>query len=101
MDQWRRKVERVGNLNYPEAARKEGLSGRLILEVGLNVNGEVESVAIKKSSGHPTLDRAARKIVYLAGPYAPFPDTIRHEVDTLYITGTWRFIQEGLTTTVQ
>ncbi|OUD14395.1 energy transducer TonB [Thioflexithrix psekupsensis] len=101
MDEWRRKVEQIGNSNYPEEARKQNLTGRLVLEVGLNVRGGVESVAVKKSSGHPLLDQAAKRIVYLASPYAPFPASIKQDIDTLYITGTWRFIQDGLSALVE
>lgn len=101
MDSWRRKVESIGNLNYPEAARASGLTGRLIMEVALSPEGLVKDVQIKRSSGHSILDQAALRIVQLASPYSPFPEAIRNEVDILYITATWHFIQDSLTTSVQ
>jgi len=91
MEAWRSKVERVGNLNYPEAARKNKLSGSLILDVALNNDGSINQITIRKPSGHKILDDAAIRIVELASPYSPFPDHIREEIDILHITRTWRF----------
>jgi len=59
LDAWRRKVEQVGNLNYPEEARRRGLSGNLILDVALNPDGSVREVSVVRSSGSPVLDQAA------------------------------------------
>jgi len=92
MEAWRLKVERVGNLNYPEAARQQNLSGSLILEVALKPDGAVHDIIIRKSSGYKILDDAAIRIVRLAAPFAPFPDNIREETDILHITRTWQFL---------
>jgi len=92
MDAWRAKVERVGNLNYPEEAKRRDLSGDLIMDVALNPDGSIDSVTIKRSSGHAVLDDAAKRIVRLAAPFAPFPDDIRAETDILHITRTWQFM---------
>jgi protein TonB len=91
MDAWRAKVERIGNLNYPEEARRRGLAGSLVLDVALNPDGTVHSVAVLRSSGHKLLDDAAVRIVELAAPFAPFPPEIRAETDILHITRTWKF----------
>lgn len=91
MDAWRAKVERIGNLNYPEEARRRKLSGSLVLDVALGPDGGVHSVAVLRSSGHKLLDDAAVRIVELAAPFAPFPPEIRAETDILHITRTWRF----------
>jgi protein TonB len=91
MIEWVKKVERVGNLNYPDAARREGLSGKLLLDVALNPDGTVRNISILKSSRHPVIDEAAVRIVNLAGPYPPFPPEIRKEADVLHITRTWEF----------
>ena len=88
---WALKVERVGNLNYPEGARRRKLSGYLRLAVALNADGTVHSTSILRSSGHKLLDDAAVRIVNLASPYAPFPPQIRAENEILYIIRTWRF----------
>ena len=92
MEAWRSKVERVGNLNYPEAARKNKLSGSLILDVALNDDGSINQITVRRSSGHKVLDDAAIRIVKLASPYSPFPDQIREETDILHITRTWQFL---------
>jgi protein TonB len=92
MEAWRAKVERVGNLNYPEEARKRQLSGSLILDVALNPDGSVNQITVRQSSGHKILDDAADRIVRLAAPFAPFPDDIRAETDILHITRTWQFL---------
>jgi len=92
MEAWRAKVERIGNLNYPDEARQRSLSGNLILDVALNPDGSVNDVLIRRSSGQKVLDDAAIRIVHLAAPYAPFPDDIRKDTDILHITRTWQFL---------
>ena len=91
VEDWRQKVERVGNLNYPEAARQLKLYGNLILTVSIRADGSVEKVVIERSSGQRVLDAAAIRIVEMAAPYAPFPPDIRRDTDILDITRTWTF----------
>jgi protein TonB len=91
MRDWVAKVERVGELNYPDAARRQNLSGKLIVQVALYPDGSVREITIRKPSGHKILDDAAVRIVKLAAPFAPFPEDIRTETDILYITRTWVF----------
>ncbi len=91
MEAWRRKVERIGNLNYPQAAREQALFGSLILHVAVRADGSLEGVRVVRSSGHAVLDEAAVKIVRLAAPFAPFPDSIKAETDVLDITRVWQF----------
>ncbi|SFD45716.1 protein TonB [Thiohalospira halophila DSM 15071] len=95
MDAWRSKVERVGNLNYPEEARRQGLSGRLLMDVVLEADGSVTDVKILRSSGNRLLDDAAVRIVRLAAPFPEFPENIREDFDRLHITRTWVFDSEG------
>ena len=92
MDAWRRKVERIGNLNYPEEARRLNLSGSLRLDVALNKDGTINEITLRKSSGEKLLDNAAIKIVELAAPYPAFPKNIEDQVDILHILRTWQFI---------
>ena len=94
MEDWRIKVERVGTLNYPEAAKGK-LYGSLKLSVRINSDGSVERVDIDRSSGYKILDEAARRIVRLAEPYAAFPADIRHDTDVLEITRTWTFTRSN------
>lgn len=90
MEDWRIKVERVGTLNYPEAAKGK-LYGSLLLSVRIKNDGSVERVDIDRSSGHRVLDDAARRIVRMAEPFAAFPADIRRDFDILEITRTWSF----------
>ena len=92
MDAWRRKVERVGNLNYPEEAKELNLSGSLQLDVALNKDGTINQITIRRSSGEKVLDDAAIRIVELAAPYAKFPKNIENQIDILHILRTWQFI---------
>ena len=89
-DSWKQKVERVGTLNYPEAARGK-LYGSLLLSVSIRADGSVEKVSVQRSSGHKVLDEAAVRIVKMAAPYAPFPPDIRKDYDIIEITRTWKF----------
>lgn len=91
MDAWRAKVESVGNLNYPEEAKRRGLRGDVLLDVAVKQDGSVEGVSILRSSGHKLIDDAAVRIVHLAAPFAAFPPDIRKETDVLHITRTWKF----------
>ncbi|MGD2136709.1 MAG: energy transducer TonB [Gammaproteobacteria bacterium] len=91
MTEWVRKVERVGNLNYPDEARRAGLSGKLLMDVTLNADGSVRNISIMRPSGSQVIDEAAIRIVNLASPFAPFPPEILKEADILHITRTWEF----------
>lgn len=91
VEDWRGKVERIGNLNYPEAARRQKIYGKLQLTVNIRADGSVESIEINQSSGQRILDAAAQRIVKLAAPYAPFPPDILKETDILSITRIWTF----------
>jgi len=94
VEAWRQKVEKIGNLNYPEAARDLKLYGQLQMTVSIKPDGSIESIEVNRSSGHKVLDAAARHIVELGEPYAQFPEDIRKEVDILSITRTWTFTKE-------
>lgn len=96
LEAWIRKVERIGNINYPEEARRRGLSGSLVLSVRLNAEGEVLNIDVTQSSGEPVLDRAAIRIVELAQPFTPFTDAMRERYDQLVITRTWAFRRDRM-----
>ena len=91
IEDWRQKIERVGTLNYPEAARDQKIYGSLQLTVSLKPDGTIDNIEINRSSGQKILDDAARRIVLLAAPYAAFPADISKDTDILSITRTWTF----------
>jgi protein TonB len=93
VEDWRAKIERVGNLNYPEAARQLKLYGNLLLTVSIRADGSVEGVRVERSSGQKVLDAAAVKIVEMSAPFAPLPPDIRRDTDILHITRTWTFVK--------
>jgi len=95
MRQWIDRVERIGNLNYPDQARREKLSGTLILDVVINADGELVKTDLRQSSGHQLLDDAARRIVELAAPYSPFPPKLRQQADVIHITRSWEFLNNN------
>jgi periplasmic protein TonB len=88
---WVARVERIGNLNYPDDARRRNLQGQLVMTVAVRRDGSVESIDIVQPSGHPILDEAAVRTVRLAEPFGPLPDT-KERVDVLHITRTWQFL---------
>ena len=94
LDSWRKRIESVGNLNYPPDARRQQIYGDLRLLVALNPDGTLNEVLILKSSENAILDQAAIDIVNLAAPFEPFPEELRGQYDILEIIRTWRF-QEG------
>jgi protein TonB len=89
-EEWRKKVERVGNLNYPDEARRQQIYGSLRMMVSINRDGSLFEVLVLESSGQPLLDQAAQRIVRLAAPFAPFTGDLA-EFDRLEIIRTWRF----------
>jgi protein TonB len=91
VEDWRAKVERIGNLNYPEIARTQKIYGSLTLTVSIRSDGSVEDIEINRSSGQRILDASAVRIVKLSAPFSPFPPDIAKDTDILSITRTWTF----------
>lgn len=97
VEDWRSRVEKIGNQNYPDDARGK-FYGALRLTVAIRKDGTVAEAMVDQSSGSPVLDRAARRIVQLAAPYPPFPPDIARDTDILEITRTWIFTNDQLAT---
>ena len=91
---WVDRAERVGNLNYPDEARRKRLAGQVVISVAVRRDGSVEASRILKSSGIPLLDSTALRIVTLATPFPPLPST-EENVDILHVTRTWQFLPGG------
>ncbi|WP_261379316.1 energy transducer TonB [Denitratisoma sp. DHT3] len=95
LEDWRQKVERVGNLNYPEEARGK-LYGSLVVYLEINAEGQLERAEIQRSSGNKILDQAALRILRLAAPFARFPDNLKSQFDILAFARTWSFTQADM-----
>jgi protein TonB len=95
MKDWEDKVERTGNLNYPEVATKKDFAGTLTMDVGIKADGSIYSIRINRSSGNPALDEAAKRIVRMSAPFAPLPTELQKELDVLVITRVWKFSDES------
>lgn len=91
LDAWRRKIERIGNLNYPEKAKRDGIYGSLSLRVSINRDGTVYEISVIRSSGHKILDDSAIRIVRLAAPFAPLTKEMVTDTDILEIIRVWQF----------
>lgn len=96
LDSWRRRVEAVGNINYPIKARQQQVYGNVRMLISLNASGQISETRIIQSSGESLLDQAAFDIVNLAAPFEPFPEELKAEADILEIVRTFRF-HEGNT----
>ena len=92
LDAWKRKVERVGTLNFPNQARRKGMSGNPVLEVALSSDGQLAEVRVRKSSGYAELDRAAIDILRLAAPFEPFSRQMAMQHETLRFAYEWQFV---------
>jgi len=92
LDAWRRKVERIGTLNFPAAARTALGTSSPVLEVGINANGTLDRAVIRRSSGNPELDQAALSILKLASPFDPFPPELAAEHSVLRFAYEWQFV---------
>ena len=101
MAAWQAKIEMIGNLNYPEEARRRNISGNLLLDVAIDHAGNVDSISVRRSSGHKLLDDAAIRIVRLAAPFGPLPPEMRKETDILHIIRTWQFLDNNRLVTGQ
>jgi len=91
LDAWRRKIERIGNLNYPDKAKRDNIFGSLTLKVAINKNGTVNEIIILRSSGHKVLDDSAIRIVRLAAPFSALTKEMTRDTDILEVVRVWQF----------
>jgi protein TonB len=96
LDSWKRRIEQVGTLNFPNEARRRSLSGNPVLEVAIRADGHLEQVLVRRSSGHRELDNAAVGIVRLASPFDPFPPSMRERYPVLRFAYEWQFLKGRL-----
>jgi periplasmic protein TonB len=93
LDSWRRKIERVGTMNFPDVARREKLSGTPVIEVTISADGKLLQTIVRRSSGHAEIDEAAMRILKLAAPYDPFPNELSAKHDQIRIAYEWQFLE--------
>lgn len=91
MDDWVRRMERLGAMNYPEEVRRQGLTGGPTLSVVINADGSLRTLRIVRSSGNATLDAAADRMVRASAPFAPFPPQLAQQAGSLEIRRKWTF----------
>jgi periplasmic protein TonB len=91
LDIWRRKIERVGTINFPDVARRK-LSGTPVIEVTIGSDGKLLNTVVRRSSGHAEIDEAAMRILKLASPYDPFPAAMNAKHDEIRIAYEWQFL---------
>jgi protein TonB len=96
LDGWKRRIERVGTLNFPNEARRRRLSGNPVVEVAIRADGSLDTVIVRRSSGHAELDNAAVGIVRLAAPFEPFSGALRERFPVLRFAYEWQFINGQL-----
>ncbi len=96
LDGWKRRIEQVGTLNFPNEARRRSLSGNPVLEVAIRADGSLQQVEVRRSSGHRELDAAAVDIVRLASPFDPFPPAMRDRYPMLRFAYEWQFLKGRL-----
>lgn len=92
LDNWRRKIERVGTVNFPDVARRRQLSGTPVIEVTIGSDGKLLQSVIRRSSGHAEIDEAAMRILKLAAPFDPFPAALNARHDEIRIAYEWQFL---------
>lgn len=92
LDAWKRRVEQVGTLHFPNEARRQNLSGNPVIEVALGADGSLVKAQVRRTSGHPELDRAAIAILKLATPFEAFPDELATRHDVLRFAYEWQFV---------
>ena len=92
LDSWRRKIERVGTINFPDVARREKLSGTPVIEVTIGSDGKLLQTVVRRSSGHGEIDEAAMRILKLAAPFDPFPGELSAKHDEIRIAYEWQFL---------
>jgi len=96
LDGWKRRVEKVGTLNFPNEARRRSLSGNPVLEVAIGASGQLQEVLVRRTSGYSELDHAAMNIVRIASPFDPFPPALRDRYPVLRFAYEWQFIRGQL-----
>jgi periplasmic protein TonB len=92
LDAWKRKIERLGTVNYPRDTRQRRMSGNPVLAVTIRADGTLSEISVQRSSGRKEVDQAALNILKLASPFDPFPAALRQRYDQLRFAYEWQFL---------
>lgn len=95
LDAWRRKIERLGTMNFPQVARRSRATANPVLEVSIRADGNLGKIIVRRSSGRKELDQAAISILRLASPFDPFPAELHKKYDELRFAYEWQFLDGG------
>lgn len=98
LDNWKRRVEAVGESYLPELGDIGGISGSPTLMVKIEASGDLGEAVIRKTSGSTLLDLAALDILQRASPFNPFPPEIAAEYDTVRFEYKWLFADRLVST---
>lgn len=94
LDSWKRKIEKIGTLNYPQALRHRFNNRNPVVEVVIGANGRLKTAVIQQSSGDAAVDQAALNILRRAAPFDPFPANLKRDYDQLRFAYEWQFLNE-------
>ena len=97
LDSWKRRVERVGTINFPWKLLDEQRARNPVLQVSIAANGKLTEVIVLTSSGNRKLDMAAVDILRRSTPFDAFPEYLRNDYDSLRFSYEWRFGGRGIT----
>jgi len=92
LDGWKRKIEKVGTLNFPVAARRRFATRNPVVAVVIKADGSLKEATIQESSGDPEMDQAALNILRKAAPFNPFPLNLKQDYDQLRFAYEWQFL---------
>jgi periplasmic protein TonB len=100
LDAWRHKVEHIGTIHFPAAARSAGPKSNPVIEVGILADGSLEKAEIRRSSGSNELDNAALQTLKLAAPFDPFPPDLARQHRVLRFVYEWQWTRRGGVTAI-
>jgi protein TonB len=100
LDSWRHKVEHIGTIHFPAAARSAGPKSNPVIEVGILADGSLDKAEIRRSSGSDELDNAALQTLKLAAPFDPFPPDLARQHRVLRFVYEWQWTRRGGVTAI-
>ena len=94
LDNWKKRIEAVGDSYLPQLGALDDISGSPTLMVTIDVSGDLKEAVIRRTSGSTILDLAALDILQRASPFDPFPPEVTAEYDVVRFEYKWLFADE-------